>query len=124
MDIGNPIWNTLNNPAGDAKHKEFGNLVICERCGVFEMMPKDELKGVFDVLVTYQDKFIDEFFGECGLIYKASDGLKALSPDMIKEIREKKENSQEFLAMKSEIPKDKIISAMAKVLEQKSGRKS
>lgn len=40
-------------------HKEIGNLVICDSCGVFEMVPRASQKAIVETLLDLDDQSID-----------------------------------------------------------------
>ena len=110
----------------NAQHRTFGSLVICKNCGVFEMMPQEELNGVVRTLMELPDKKIDAFFYDCGLTFETERrrvGMKALTPLVLKDIRKNKEYSTAFVLLRTEHSRSAIMNALTKAIGFKpSGR--
>lgn len=119
---------TRGKASGDFKnehHRTFGSLVICKNCGVFEMMPQEELNGVVRVLMELPDKTIDAFFYDCGMLFENERrriGMKALTPLILKDIRKNKEYSTSFVLLRTEHSRSAIMNALNKAIGFKPGR--
>lgn len=96
-------------------HKRFGDMVVCDRCGVFEIIPHEELKTIANIIIGLQDKQIDDLFFNCGLVYESDSdrqGLRALTPELLKDIKRHKEKSDAFLTLQDEHSKQEIMKGL------------
>ncbi|MDE1762605.1 MAG: hypothetical protein KGH78_05485 [Candidatus Micrarchaeota archaeon] len=106
-------------------HKRVGNLVVCDSCGVFEVMPKTEQKAIVDTLLELPDESIDEFFKTAGLVYETEKqrvGFKALTPALLEDLRKNRVESQAFDTLFDERPKEAIMKSLEKILFGLRGR--
>jgi hypothetical protein len=100
-------------------HIEVGNLVICDHCGVFETLPENERKAIAKVALDFPDSVLDDFFNRVGLKFDSKRrrlGLKALTPDLIKDVRKNKIDSQAFNVLFDEFSKESIIKSLQEVI--------
>lgn len=107
-------------------HKEIGDLVICDSCGVFEKVPKASQKAIVDTLLGLDDKSIDRFFSEAGLRFgtKSDMGEMALKPSDIKDIRKNGVDSSPFAILFDERPKEVVMKSLQTVLFSLKKKKS
>ena len=99
-------------------HKEIGDLVICDTCGVFEMVPRASQKAIVETLLDLDDQSIDEFFSLAGLRFGNKKGRegRSLTQSDIKDIRKNGVDSSQFSILFDERPKEEIMKSLQTVL--------
>ncbi|MDE1762322.1 MAG: hypothetical protein KGH78_03985 [Candidatus Micrarchaeota archaeon] len=103
----------------DVGHKRIGDFVVCDSCGVFEVLPESGQKAVAEVLLEMHDKQIDEFFYRAGLRFDTERrrvGFKALTPEIIKSIKKDGVHSSALDTLFDERPKEVIMKSLQSVL--------